>query len=183
MATFGNTAAQTTVSFPSAGYINGFRYTLSEAGTVTSISLRVSGSGSAEFAIYSTAGVRQGYTSAVALGAINWYTANITSGGQLAAGDYFICFNVDGASDQTRSDAGATPYSYHSQAYNADPSITFPANTTLTDGGTLLYSLYATYTPAGWTHIAKVDGITATSVAKVNGIAVASIAKVNGIAV
>lgn len=36
---------------------------------------------------------------------------------------------------------------------------------------------------SGWTHIAKVSGVTASAIAKVNGVAVAAVAKVNGVAV
>lgn len=35
----------------------------------------------------------------------------------------------------------------------------------------------------GWTHIAKVSGVTASAIAKIDGVAVASIAKVSGTAV
>lgn len=37
--------------------------------------------------------------------------------------------------------------------------------------------------PSGWTHIAKVNSVTATNIAKINGVAVAGIAKVSGVAV
>jgi len=37
--------------------------------------------------------------------------------------------------------------------------------------------------PAGWTNIAKVNGVAAAAFAKVNGVAVADIAKFNGVAV
>ncbi|MFA5379669.1 MAG: hypothetical protein WC455_28180 [Dehalococcoidia bacterium] len=46
------------------------------------------------------------------------------------------------------------------------------------------FSLYGTGSDVvGWTHIAKVNGVSAASIAKMNGVAVASIAKVNGVAV
>ena len=45
------------------------------------------------------------------------------------------------------------------------------------------HSLYGSGETAGWSNIAKVNGIASASIAKVNGIAVASIAKVNGVAV
>lgn len=37
--------------------------------------------------------------------------------------------------------------------------------------------------PSGWTHIAKVNGVTAAAIAKMNSVAVAAIAKINGVAV
>jgi len=45
-------------------------------------------------------------------------------------------------------------------------------------------ALYATgETDGGWSHITKVDGVTASGAAKKDGIAVGSVAKINGVAV
>jgi hypothetical protein len=77
-------------------------------------------------------------------------------------------------------DTGATPIFYATVTFN-----TWSSPQTLGSTSTRSYSIYCTYTPAagGWTKIAKVGGIAATTMAKVNGIAVASIAKLNGVAV
>ena len=45
------------------------------------------------------------------------------------------------------------------------------------------YLLFGSTAAAGWTNIAKVDGIASASIGKVDGVAVASISKINGIAV
>ena len=51
-------------------------------------------------------------------------------------------------------------------------------------GDTTRLCIYATgSTETGWSHITKVDGVTASGAAKKDGIAVGSVAKINGVAV
>ena len=60
--------------------------------------------------------------------------------------------------------------SCYRRAYSYDGSTTYAPK------------LVVTYT-AGWTHIAKVLGVTASAISKMNGVTVAAIAKVNGVSV
>lgn len=106
----------------------------------------------------------------------------------IETGDYIGCdgYNSEFTMDIERDTSGGDGVYYSAGA--ADSNISCfcdPGDTTgtlsLYSGGIL--SLYGSGETAGWSNIAKVNGIASSSIAKVNGIAVASIAKINGVAV
>jgi len=68
------------------------------------------------------------------------------------------------------------------QASGARSRALFRSSEYVTDTS-LRPKLTIEYTAAGWSNIAKVNGVASAGIAKVNGVAVANIAKINGVAI
>jgi hypothetical protein len=110
----------------------------------------------------------------------NWTTCNFGTAPNITVQSYAIGMIPD-ATIGLKYDIPGGNFG-KSDATNSYATPTDPTDAT---NSTVRIAIYCTYTPAagGWTKIAKVGGIAATTMAKVNGIAVASIAKLNGVAV
>jgi hypothetical protein len=138
-----------------------------------------------QFGVYDAAGNLIGMTSSWLIpNAIDqWVTLNMQSPPAiLAATSYrfgvWSSGNLDAAVYATDDGTGHDKYVTGVTVDNWTNPITWT-----NAPGDKRYSIYGTYSLAGWTNITKVGGIASTSMAKVNGIAVANIGKFNGVSV
>lgn len=156
MATFGNTSVGA-VEDSGGGFLVGNPFAITENGTVTQISVYMDLVGLAASnvvcGIYAQTGglpgARVGYTSPVTVGAgaaAAWVNFNVTSGGVLTTGTYYLCY-VPSTADRIHvyGAASAVQEVFNNTGYSSPPPD--PYGTAGTDVGT--FSIYATYTPSG----------------------------------
>lgn len=146
MPTFGNATLKTTNAAGQNGYLFAFKHSLTEAGKIDSISLYVLvAAGNIRLAIYSDSAGSPGALlcqTASQTAVEGWNTLIPTTLPTLAAGTYWLAFQVSSATLQIRYQAGAANQrAYRTFTYNAFPD---PFGTPTLDAYT--YSIYATYT-------------------------------------
>jgi hypothetical protein len=144
--TFGTTSAAGTSSGGLASYIVATKYTLSQPGTVTQISVYSPKSGSVKAAIYADNSGAPGAllvanNAPTAVTAGQWTTISI-SPTSLGAGVYWIAFNENVASLRAYKAGGTKQAAYMSYAFTND----MPTSWTPTGYQNLDYVCYATYT-------------------------------------
>lgn len=146
MATFGKTDIGGSEWHSTAGVIRGSIFTLSEAGTVTAISLYLDTAvGNVKLAIYDSSFNKMYADDTGQAVSAGWNTISGLSVA-LSAGDYWLYWKNSASGTYTRYDAGgATQASYYSHAY----ATAFPASFTPDGYIGREISIYATYTPSG----------------------------------
>jgi len=144
--TFGTTSAARTSIGGIAGYIVATKYTLSQAGTVTQVSVYCANSGHVKVAIYADNNgapgtLRVANNAATTVTGGQWTTISVGST-SLAAGIYWIAFNEDANSLRVRKSGGTKQTAYMRYGFSND----MPTN--WTPNGYLNYDCvcYATYT-------------------------------------
>jgi preprotein translocase subunit SecG len=144
--TFGTTSAAGTSIGGAAGYIAATKYTLSQAGTVTQVSVYSANSGHVKVAIYADNNGAPGTflvanNAATTVTGGQWTTISVgpTS---LAAGTYWIAFNEDANSLRVYRSGGTKQAAYMSYGFSND----MPTNWTPNGYQSADYVCYATYT-------------------------------------
>jgi hypothetical protein len=143
--TFGTTSTAGVSIGGAAGYIVATKYTLSQAGTVTQVSVHSAYSGHVRTAIYADNSGAPGSLLAAnnaptAVSAGRWTTVSIGPV-QLSAGTYWIAFNEDEHSLRVYTSGGTRQAAYMSYAFTND----MPTSWTPNGYQNLDYVCYATY--------------------------------------
>lgn len=187
MATFGrtDTTGVNQLNNISNNAISGGKYTLSENGTVTKVSIflkKQSGTSSVKAVIVGASDgkiVSNGVSGGVSITSTSygWIHFTFTNNPSLTAGDYILCLVASvsggfGPQHAGNSTGGASKFASNNYATPTDPGTSTPAAWKL--------CIYATYTPA--TSVKSVNGVLIASVSKVNGLAIASVKSIDGLA-
>jgi hypothetical protein len=144
--TFGTTSTAGTSIGGAAGYVAATKYTLSQAGTVTQVSVYSANSGHVKVAIYADNNGAPGSllvanNAATTATGGQWTTISVgpTS---LAAGIYWIAFNEDANNLRVYKSGGTKQAAYMSYGFSND----MPTNWTPNGYQSADYVCYATYT-------------------------------------
>jgi hypothetical protein len=160
MATFGDTTAggETFPTSTDRGVVS--KFTLTEAGTVTEINIRFTGSGAINFkgVIYDDDGSAGSPGTLLIVGAATAAASGVvasSASGELAAGDYWVgCVTNDPGFDLVCDASGASDV-----RYNNSCTYTSPPAWSGTDSNPVQLNAYVTYTPAAsgkpWNYYAQ----------------------------